>query len=297
MGYLHIDNLYKNQEILMFKECYAMEKIHGTSAHITFLRIHKGELEDEIPWEYFYHIKFSSGGEKHDKFANLFNKEELIERFKEIGVDDMIVYGEAYGGKQQGMSDTYGKKLKFIVFDIKMGHSWLNVLDAEKITKQLGLEFVHYVKIPTGLGFIDGERDTDSVQAYRNGIGKGKKREGVVLRPLIEVKKNNGARIICKHKRDDFRETKTKREINPETLKILSEAKAIAEEWVTEMRLTHVLDKFPEADITQTGNVVKAMIEDIKREGDKEINWSKEVSNMIGKKSAIIFKNRIKGGE
>ena len=36
MGYLHIDNLYKNQDILMFKECYAMEKIHGTSAHVSF---------------------------------------------------------------------------------------------------------------------------------------------------------------------------------------------------------------------------------------------------------------------
>ena len=34
MGYLHIDNLYKNQTIMLFKECYAMEKIHGTSAHV-----------------------------------------------------------------------------------------------------------------------------------------------------------------------------------------------------------------------------------------------------------------------
>ncbi len=29
MGYLHIDNLYKNQTILLFKEAYCMEKIHG----------------------------------------------------------------------------------------------------------------------------------------------------------------------------------------------------------------------------------------------------------------------------
>ena len=27
MGYLHIDNLYKNTTILNFKECYALEKI------------------------------------------------------------------------------------------------------------------------------------------------------------------------------------------------------------------------------------------------------------------------------
>lgn len=29
MGYMHINNLYKNQEILMFKECFALEKVHG----------------------------------------------------------------------------------------------------------------------------------------------------------------------------------------------------------------------------------------------------------------------------
>ncbi len=29
MGYMHIDNLYKDQTILMFRECYALEKIHG----------------------------------------------------------------------------------------------------------------------------------------------------------------------------------------------------------------------------------------------------------------------------
>ena len=34
MGYRHIDNLYKNQDILLFRECFALEKIHGTSANV-----------------------------------------------------------------------------------------------------------------------------------------------------------------------------------------------------------------------------------------------------------------------
>lgn len=34
MGYLHIDNLYKAQEILAFRTCFALEKIHGTSANV-----------------------------------------------------------------------------------------------------------------------------------------------------------------------------------------------------------------------------------------------------------------------
>lgn len=36
MGYLHIENLYKNKTILLFRECYALEKIHGSSAHVSF---------------------------------------------------------------------------------------------------------------------------------------------------------------------------------------------------------------------------------------------------------------------
>ena len=30
MGYLHIDNLYRAREILLLREAFALEKIHGT---------------------------------------------------------------------------------------------------------------------------------------------------------------------------------------------------------------------------------------------------------------------------
>ena len=33
MAYMHIENLYRNQNILLFKQCYCLEKIHGTSAN------------------------------------------------------------------------------------------------------------------------------------------------------------------------------------------------------------------------------------------------------------------------
>ncbi len=42
MSYLHIDNLYRSQDILLFRECYALEKIHGTSAHVAY---HNGEVK------------------------------------------------------------------------------------------------------------------------------------------------------------------------------------------------------------------------------------------------------------
>ena len=49
MGYRHIENLYKSQTILQFRECWALEKIHGTSAHVRW--------SDGKVW-------FHSGGEK-----------------------------------------------------------------------------------------------------------------------------------------------------------------------------------------------------------------------------------------
>jgi len=211
-----------------------------------------------------------------------------------FGEIDVTVFGEAFGGKCQGMSSTYGKELKFVVFDVKIDKNWLDVPNAEDVAKKLGLEFVDYVKIKTDLDFINAERDKDSTQAIRNGCGEGKMREGVVLRPLIEVTKNNGSRVIAKHKREEFSETKTRREVNPEQLKILEDAKAIAEEWVTAQRLGHVLDKLGNpTEMEKTGEVIKAMIEDILREAKGEIKESKEALQAIGKKTALMYKSKI----
>ena len=282
MGYLHIENLYKSQTILLFKECYAMEKIHGTSTHIGW----KFESKD---------VRYSSGGESNVAFAALFNKDFLKAKFAEIFPDvDVTIYGEAYGGKQQGMSHTYGKDLIFIGFDVKVGDVWLNVPNAEDVCKQFSLEFVSYNKITTDLETLTAERDSNSVQAVRNGIVEPQKREGIVLRPLIEMKTNNGERVICKYKPDEQMETKSKREVTPEQVKVLEEAKAIAEEWVTNLRLEHVLQKLP-VDISMEGvpTIIKAMIEDVYREGKGEIIESREASKAIGNKTVQLFKQKL----
>lgn len=286
MGYMHIENLYKNQEILLFKECYALEKIHGTSAHVSWKDrqlLHTGKA-----------LNFFAGGCSHDNFVKLFDQEALAKAFETIG-GEVTVFGEAYGGKQQGMSATYGKELKFVAFDVKIDDNWLAVPQAEDVCKQLGIEFVHYVKISTDLKDVDAQRDAESVQAVRNGVGAGKLREGVVLRPIIEVKKNNGERIISKHKRDEFAERQNvPKVIDADKIKVLADAQAIAEEWVTPMRLTHVLDKLGAVGIEKTGEVIKAMVEDVTREGAGEIVDSKETKAAIGKKTAEMFKQRLK---
>lgn len=279
MGYLHIENLYKNQDIMFFKHCYALEKIHGTSAHI---RWNKNGLG------------FFSGAAPHENFKLLFDERSLIEKLTPNN-SEIVIYGEAYGGKMQGMSDTYGKELKFIAFDVLINHCWLEVPRAEEFCKSFNVDFVNYAIIETTIESLNEQRDRESIVAIKNGMGGGKKREGIVCRPLIELVKKNGARIICKHKSENFKETKTLRSLNPEDLKILEDAQAIADEWVTDMRLTHVLDKFPvDVNMESMKDILTAMQEDILREGAGEIVFSQQAMKSIGRKTAAMFKKRLK---
>jgi hypothetical protein len=305
MGYAHIVNLYRPeaQIILLFKEVFALEKIHGTSANIQF-------SVSPTP-----QIKLFSGGTNPVTYASMFDQDALLAKFIELGHEKITVYGESYGGKEQGMSYLYGKDHKFIVIDVKIGVDdeddsgyFLGVPEAEQVAIKLGLEFVHYKKIPATLEFIDAERDADSVQAVRNGVDlanlpvllSGKRRtalrEGVVLRPLVEMK-YRGHRICAKHKSDKFSgggERKNTPAVDaPEKLKLYADAQEAAEEFCTEMRLTHVLDKLPAGiGMENVSVVIKAMIEDIEREAKGEILENKETRKAISQKTVAMFKKR-----
>jgi hypothetical protein len=283
MGYLHIDNFYKDQRIQLFKQCYALEKLHGTSAHIHW----DGEK-----------VTYFSGGEKLANFVLLFNDEALVAKFKESINNNITVYGEAYGGKQQGQSWRYGKQLKFCAFDVKIGDNWLNVPSAERFVQELGLEFVPYKLISTDIEDLDAARDAPSEQAKRNSIEGDKPMEGVVLRPLIEMRTSAEKRVITKHKRAEERETKTERiPLSPEEQIVLDKANEIAEEYVTPIRLEHVLDKLKvdgrEVEMEDMSKLIKNMTEDIIREADGEIVDSRDARVAIGKKTVSLFKKRL----
>ncbi len=278
MSYMHIQNLYQQQDILFYKECYALEKIHGTSAHIKY------KHPD---------ITFSAGGSKHESFVSLFDQEALKLAFEALGHPEVTIYGEAYGGKMQGMKETYGDHLKFVAFEVLIGDSWLAVPQAEEVVLKLGLEFVYYKKIPAILEAIDAERDADSIQAVRNGMGPGKIREGIVLRPLIEVTKNNDCRIICKHKRDEFAERKHV-PVDPSKIEKIKDAQRVADEFVVPMRLEHVLQKLPHATgMEHTKDVIKAMMEDVYREGADEVEETQANSAAIGRATAKLWKAHV----
>lgn len=286
MGYMKIPNLDKDERVLSFKMVYVMEKIHGTSAHLSY--------NDNKPDE----LNYFSGGEKHSRFVKLFCNQDLLEKFKSLKIEDKItVFGEAYGGKMQGMKETYGDELRFVVFEVKIGDLWLSPPRAEDVTKKLGLDFVEYHLVPSDLETLDKWRDADSEQAIRNGMGTGHKREGIVIRPPFEVVGNDGRRIIAKYKRDDFRETKSKRRPGVDPVKLES-ARAIAEEWVTLERLGHALDALRSAgrdpkSMEDTGEVLAAMTQDVIDESMGEFEVTTAVKRAIGQEALKLWKQHV----
>lgn len=288
MGYLHIDNLYKSQSILAFRQCYALEKIHGTSAHVA--------------WRNGV-VTFFSGGESHARFSAIFDVNALAQAFAaRFTADDAVtVYGEAYGGKCQHMSKTYGPDLRFVAFDVQVGNVWLSVPQAAECVAHLGLEFVDYALVSTDVDALDAERDKPSVQAVRNGItDEPKIREGVVLRPPFEVTLNDGARLIVKHKRPEFSERgRPTVDLDPSKREMLAGAEAIALEWVTPMRLEHVIDHVlagrdnKTIEMRDTGAIIAAMVEDVTREAAGEIVDNQPARKAIGQRAAQLFKQRV----
>jgi hypothetical protein len=280
MGYLHIDNLYKNRTILQFPTLYALEKVHGTSAHITWA--------NRMPM-------FFSGGAKQEQFVALFDIPALTMKLESVfGGKTAVVYGEAYGGKLQAMAKKgYGPDLKFIVFDVKIDGEWMDVPIACGIAFDLGLEFVPYSIIGNSLAEIDAERDKDSYVAVARGFGLGYIREGVVLRPQGECVDYRGNRVIAKHKRPEFTEHKKHREIDPANKMAYDNAQLAAEDWVTEMRMSHVLDSVLMAEpptMEATSAVIKAMIADVKRESEGELEWNKDIQKAVGCRAASMYK-------
>lgn len=289
MGYMHIQNLYKNQRILMFRRCWALEKVHGTGGHVSY---HAGDHADPVP-----RIDFHAHGGVYLAFVDLFDRDQLLDRFARLGYRrEVRVFGEVYGGRVMGMRETYGDAVRFIAFDVRVGDTFLSVPEAALVSADLGIEFVPFVEVSTDLAELDAARDAPSVVAERRGRGSDREREGVILRPLVEVltaDTDARHRICAKHKRASFSECATPQKVvNQEQLAVLTRADEIARQWVTPMRLTHVVDGLPGPAVTDmfaARRVIAAMVEDVYREGAGEVVASPEATQAIGRRTSELL--------
>lgn len=301
MGYRKISNLTFEHPILLFKEVFASEKIHGTSSHITFKR-----NETDNKWSVF----IFAGGIKHDNFLFMLNTKyrlstDVLAKFSELflektDVKEVIIYGEGYGGACQKMHDVYGD-LNFVAFEVLEDDHWYNITRAHALVTKIGLDFVHFERGPATIEWLNSQRDKPSEQSKKNKISENGESEGIVVRPVIEVYDEKGGRFIAKYRKDKFRETASVRKLTEEDAKVFEIANEIAEEWATDMRLTHVLSALAASghknlSIENTSLVLSKMVEDISLECGSEIQWSREAIKAIKGKTSTMFKKRLNAG-
>jgi ATP-dependent RNA circularization protein (DNA/RNA ligase family) len=166
------------------------EKVDGTNIRIMFQngKIMFGGKTDraQIPNQLVNRL--------NEKVIPLFNK--FVEIFNDT---EVCLYGEGYGAKIQKIGSSYGAIQDFVLFDIKIGHWWLQRRDVEDIADKLNLDVVPIV----GSGTLE-----ELVEFVKNGFDSKWGNffaEGIVARPETELVARNGRRIITKLKYKDFK--------------------------------------------------------------------------------------------
>lgn len=120
----------------------------------------------------------------------------LNETFGPAG--NVCLYGEGYGAGIQKGGGNYSPAQKFILFDVKIGHWWLERHNVEDIAEKLNLDVVPIIM----RGTLE-----DAVIAVEGGIKStfgDFLAEGLVGTPAIPLFTRKGDRIITKIKHRDF---------------------------------------------------------------------------------------------
>ena len=122
-------------------------------------------------------------------------------QFKTIFDCPVCFYGEGYGaGIQKG--GKYRQDQNFTLFDVKIGDWWLQRKDVLDIASKLGIGIVPAFAGGSLIRMVGMAKN-----GFRSNWGDFLA-EGIVARPVIELKTRNGDRIITKIKHKDFQEEK-----------------------------------------------------------------------------------------
>lgn len=170
------------------------EKVDGTNIRVMF----NGK-------EIKYNGKTDNAQLHGDLIENLHKMfDDKLELFKETfeGEDiEVCFYGEGYGaGIQKG--GCYREDKSFVLFDIKIGDLWLQRKDIEEIAEKFNIDIVPII----GYGNFD-----DAIKLCKKGFKSqwgDFTAEGIVARPLVEMRTRRGDRMITKLKCSDFIDNK-----------------------------------------------------------------------------------------
>lgn len=209
VGYHKIDGLFKRDEQTkkLIEGCYRSdvveflkdntweftEKIDGTNIRVVWDG-HKVSFYGRtdaamIPTELTNRLVELFGGE-----AN----EQIFEQ--NFGEKEVMLVGEGYGAKIQGVGGLYKKTQDFILFDVMICGNYQSRDTVNEVAKMFNLDVVPIVlegTIQDGVDFVKTNPPSTIGQAPM---------EGVVGRPKIELQDRCGKRIITKIKVEDFKD-------------------------------------------------------------------------------------------
>lgn len=141
-----------------------------------------------------------------NKLQAIFLTDEKKDLFSSKFPGGVTLFGEGYGAKiRKGGGNYISDDVDFILFDVNIDDWYLQRDDVENIAKEFSLDTVPIL----GNGTLE-----DMIKACKVGFNSrwgDFAAEGIVARPLTEMKFRNGKRVICKCKIKDFKST-SKRE-------------------------------------------------------------------------------------
>lgn len=187
-----IEGDYSCQEFLSVKHWVITEKIDGMNIRIIFkdgkIDIKGRTNNAQIP----HKLKLYIDG--------MLNEKIMGEIFK--GANEVILFGEGYGGKIQS-GGLYSEEEKFILFDVWIDGWWLEFDKVFDIGIKLGIEIV-----PT-FGVHEKEFVINKVRnGFNSLLSMEKQAEGMVAKSYPLMFNRKGELIMWKLKTKDFHEVK-----------------------------------------------------------------------------------------
>lgn len=185
---------YRDETVkyLRFNDWQFTEKIDGTNISVEWdghaVSFHGRTERAQIPKHLLEYL---------EKTFLTTEAEELFEQT--YGDKNVILYGEGYGAKIQN-GGNYRSDASFILFDVLIGDNWQEREWVEKTAKMFGIDVVPVVfvgSLEEGIDYV--------MEHHPSTIGTAMM-EGIVGRPMVEMRDRLGKRIIVKIKWEDFKE-------------------------------------------------------------------------------------------
>ena len=185
---------YRDETVkyLRFNDWQFTEKIDGTNISVEWdghaVSFHGRTERAQIPKHLLEYL---------EKTFLTTEAEELCEQT--YGDKNVILYGEGYGAKIQN-GGNYRSDVSFILFDVLIGDNWQEREWVEKTAKMFGIDVVPVVfvgSLEEGIDYV--------MEHHPSTIGTAMM-EGIVGRPMVEMRDRLGKRIIVKIKWEDFKE-------------------------------------------------------------------------------------------